>query len=39
MDAEERRYRVKWSIITVGSALVVIVASYSFLFLAWSTTD
>ena len=36
MDAEERRYRVMWSVIIVVGSLALIVGLYAFIFYAWS---
>jgi len=36
MDPHERRYRAKWAFITVGTALVTLVALYAFIISAWS---
>ncbi|MGA1836395.1 hypothetical protein VD659_05620 [Herbiconiux sp. 11R-BC] len=38
MDLEERRYRAKWAVITVVSALAVLVGGYAWAFTAWSGT-
>lgn len=36
MESQERRYRMKWAIITVGSALITVVGLYASLIFSWS---